>query len=270
MRDVKQCIENWWLIGPSGHGLVIVDAATGSGKSVLLPSEIQKHITGKLLAFNPSTIDTKNVCTSATCKSCFRMGGQRQGGASFSDSRAVFVTVGLAFKWYACQGTLFFTSYDGVFCDELHQMESDPKYAFLFELFMQIAKTRRFLIVGASATISSSLATKLDQFGASWVKCQERPYPLERNIVTVPTVRHLYEAIAHTACALLRRGKTCLIFLPGKTEIDLVQQKMVAMRVNAQWITALHADLEECDMEKALSKVDHPRSLGISAISVRA
>ena len=61
MRDVKQCIENWWLTGPSRHGFVIVDAATGSGKSVLLPSEIQKHITGKLLALNPSTIDTKNV-----------------------------------------------------------------------------------------------------------------------------------------------------------------------------------------------------------------
>ena len=245
----------------SGHGVVMFDAATGSGKSKLLPSEIQLHLRGKLLALNPSTLDTKNVCTGASCKSCYRMGGRRQGGDRFSESRVVFATVGLVAKWYASGGSRDFRVYDGVFCDEMHLMESDPRYALLWELFMDISKTRQFLIVGASSTITSSMKARLDQVDVRWVRCHERPYPLERYIVTVATVRLLYEAMAYTAATLLKRGQTLLIFLPGKHEIEQVRDTLVSLGVNAQWVTPLHADLEEHEMQKAMDIVDHPKAI---------
>ena len=62
-----------------GCQVMMVEAATGSGKSVLIPTESQKHIRRKLLVLNPSTIDTENVCQAAKCKSCYRMGGKRHG-----------------------------------------------------------------------------------------------------------------------------------------------------------------------------------------------
>ena len=83
--------------------VVTVRAATGSGKSILIPTEMQKYLglrrhgsQGKLLVLNPSTIDTANVCKAAKCTSCFRMGGNQKGGDPWGKSRVVFLTVGLA------------------------------------------------------------------------------------------------------------------------------------------------------------------------------
>ena len=60
--------------------LTTVQAATGSGKSMLIPTEMSKHIRHKLLVLNPSTIDTANVCKATRCTSCYRMGGNQRGG----------------------------------------------------------------------------------------------------------------------------------------------------------------------------------------------
>ena len=166
--------------------MMMVNASAGSGKSRLLPVEIQKFLEGKLLCLNPGTIDTKKVCAHARtlgCKACYRLGGRRSGGDPRKDSRIEFATVGLAHKWYSSSGTTLFDKFDGVFCDEFHEMESDPKYAALFEMFKQIAEKRAFRIVGASATMSTSLVTNVSKCtNVSWVKCHERPHPLERNI----------------------------------------------------------------------------------------
>ena len=51
--DAKQLMK-------SGRGVVMFDAPCGSGKSVLLPSEIRVHLHRKLLALNPSTTDPSN------------------------------------------------------------------------------------------------------------------------------------------------------------------------------------------------------------------
>ena len=80
---LTECIDR--CIGKSPMGILMVEAATGSGKSVVLPAMIQKHMEQvtcpsrkyrkcdysqwdrkhhwprKLLVLNPSTIDIRNV-----------------------------------------------------------------------------------------------------------------------------------------------------------------------------------------------------------------
>ena len=147
------------------------------------------------------------------------MGGRSKGGDAFVDSSIVFATVGLAAKWYATEGGEFLRHYDGVFCDEVGSIESDGQYALLWEVLRCESQQRWFLIVGVSATISFTMAQELRKIDAAWVCCRERRFPLERNLLQVSSLQLFYDAIVHIACALLRRGSSCLVFLPGKQEI---------------------------------------------------
>ena len=105
------------------------------------------------------------------------------------------------------------------FRDEVGSIESDGQYALLWEVLRRESQQRWFLIVGASATISPSMAQELRKIDAAWVCCRERRFPLERNLLQVSSLQLFYDAIVHIACALLRRGSSCLVFLPGKQEI---------------------------------------------------
>ena len=242
---LTECID--LCIGKSPMGILMVEAATGSGKSVVLPAMIQKYmeqVTGesrkyrkcdysqwdrkhhwprKLLVLNPSTIDIRNVYKAALDRdvpSCFRMGYKCQGReiAGVRDSsKIVFATVGIAAKWYACHGAKYFDEFGGVICDEMHKMESDVRYALLWELFLNIRQHRDFVLVGATATFSEQMTTQLRHLNCKWVHCAERRWPLQRFTVKVPN-RELYPAIVYTVRQLIRRDQTCLVFLPGKQE----------------------------------------------------
>ena len=248
--------------------LTTVHAASGSGKSMLIPTEMSKHIRHKLLVLNPSTIDTENVCNLATCPACFRIGGKRHGGVDYAEAKIVFVTVDLAAQWYTVHGILGFQDFDGVFCDDMHDMEFNPKYSMLWEVFRIIARNRDFLIVGASATFSDAMKKALDLLKTRWVRCQERPQPLERNIVTVFNVKQLYEAMAHMTAAIIERKESCLLFLPGKLEISDMQQTLTEKKgIPGTWISQLHADLGQNQIAEALNVVSHPKVILATSIA---
>ena len=278
---LTECID--LCIGKSPMGILMVEAATGSGKSVVLPAMIQKymeqvtcesrkyrkrdysrgdrkhHWPRKLLVLNPSTIDIRNVCKAAIDRdvpSCFRMGhkcrGREPGGVKRS-SKIVFATVGIAAKWYACHGAEYFDEFGGVICDEMHKMESDVRYALLWELFLNIRQHRDFVLVGATATFSEQMTTQLRHLNCKWVHCTERRWPLQRFTVKVRN-RELYPAIAYTVRQLILRHQTCLVFLPGKQEIKEVTALLVnAGGVHPTQVSELHAELNEDEKIRAMS-----------------
>ena len=51
------------------------------------------------------------------------------------------------------------------------------------------------------------------------------------------------------------------MFLPGKREIEDVREAMVSRGVDPQWVVAVHADLDDRDLDRALSEVDHPKAM---------
>jgi len=58
-----------------------------------------------------------------------------------------------------------------------------------------------------------------------------------------------------------------LIFLPGRAEIDTVQDKLTGMGIDKEWVAPLHADLNEGEMNKALSNVEHPKAILATSIA---
>ena len=72
-----------------------------------------------------------------------------------------------------------------VIFDEIDQMAVDPGYASLWDSARQVAEARHLLVIGASATYSSEMIAKLNDQGAEWIECLERPFSVEQFVLEV-------------------------------------------------------------------------------------
>jgi HrpA-like RNA helicase len=252
--ELRALLQDW-------SRLVVIDAATGTGKTRVVPSEIQHEVQGPVLALTTTTVDVESMQSQTKCPSHYRMGGGREGGAHIDDAKIFITTAGLAARWYASNGEQFLGRYKAVFFDELSQMEHDPMYALLWEVALQQRRTRRLVVVGAGATLSQCLKDRLDDLGAVWLHCHDRPYPVQRNLVSVPNMDLLYQAIAHIASLLFARRETSLIFLPGKLEIENVAERLRALGIPLDSIALFHAELDAAVLAKVRIATDHPRCI---------
>ena len=219
MGDLKAKIRD-------GYQTIMVHAAPASGKSRYLPDNVQPEIRGELLVLTPTTVDVVGMQSWTRCPSRYRTGLNKEGGAPRRSARIMFTTAGLASRWYASGGMYFLERYAGIIFDEMDRMEEDPEFALLWEVALNIQRRRWFLIVGASATFSVELRRKLEEVGAVWIRCTERPFPVENNVVVVPDEESRYRAANTMVERLLHRGLTILVFLPGKTEIASARESL--------------------------------------------
>ena len=213
----------------------------------------------KLLVVTTSRVDVRAMQENTRLPSCYRMGRHRRGGHRWKDSKIVVVTSGLLLKWYANEGEEALRSFDGIFFDEFHHMETDPEYALLWEVAVKVSKRRRLHIRGASATWSSYLKEKLAHRAPRWVECLERPHSVERYETTVSSTADMYSCATHLSMSLLRQGKASLVFLPGKWEISALTQKLVAAGIDPKKVVPFHAELDESQLEAVKRPTDYAR-----------
>mgnify|MGYP002176170074 CR=1 FL=1 len=91
--------------------VVVIHAATGSGKSKVLPSLLQRTLQRPLLCLVTSTVDVVDMFDHATVSASYCMGNGRRGrNHKLGDSQIVFATVGLVLRWYAQVGISFFAA----------------------------------------------------------------------------------------------------------------------------------------------------------------
>ena len=213
----------------------------------------------KLLVVTKSTVDVIGMKQYTRKPSCYRMGRKRQGGCPMYDANIVFVAGGLLLRWYAARGAEALYSYDGIFFDEMDQMEMNPEYALLWEVAVKVSSRRTLRISGASATFSSAMKRYLAHREAVWIECFERPYAVERYVAAVTSTAEMYSFVLHLSMSLLRRGLTSLVFLPGKGEISSVLEGLVGAGVDAEFVVPFHADLDDAQLDTAKRGADHAR-----------
>ena len=171
--------------------VIILDVATGTGESKVAPSEIQQGLASvdrnnaTLSVLTTLTIDVVDMHNESTVPSCYRMGGTRHGGVPLDRAWIVFATAGLAFQWYASEGTGFLRRYGCVFFDEVADAERSPEYAILWEVAHRISQTRSYplKLAAASATMSTRMKDVFDRLNARWIVCHSRPYVAERYVI---------------------------------------------------------------------------------------
>lgn len=243
-QDVKQTLA---------HSHLIVEAETGSGKSTRLPLWAMEQ--GKVLVVEPRRI----ACTSLAeflARSLGEKVGEKIGYAIklenrfTAESQVVFVTPGVALRWYA-ENEL--AEYSVVIVDEFHERRWDTD---LLVALLKQKQSHRTIIT--SATIEGEKLARY--FNAERLVASGRVYHVDiqhrrDDSRQLPDSRHLETRIKQEVIEQL--GETSgdiLVFLPGRKEIQQVRTALAPLCDTDDILVApLHA-----------SVTDHERSLAMT------
>ncbi len=229
---------------------LIVEAETGSGKSTCLPVWASEQ--GRVLVIEPRRI----ACTSLANYVAERHGepvGQSIGyaiklEAHFNpESKVVFVTPGVALRWYA-ENQL--TDFDIVIVDEFHERRWDTD---LLVALLKASPKQRLVLT--SATIEGE---KLARYlNADRLQAEGRNYQVSIEYRAsesrqLPEGRNLEHRVAKEVVdALVMAEGDILVFLPGRKEI----QQCAAMLSNIEevLVVPLHASVSDSQRTLALN-----------------
>jgi hypothetical protein len=143
--------------------------------------------------------------------------------------------------------------------DEIGDAEYNAEYALLWELAVRTQRRRPFSLLITSATISDQLLLALTSYQVNVIRCCKSPFDLTVMQITVSGATELYVTMARVAQRLLERGQTSLLFLPGKKEIELVQDHLKHGTVPEESMSILHADIDADVLHQRLQSAAHAR-----------
>ncbi|WP_117235413.1 helicase-related protein [Vibrio maerlii] len=232
------------------HNLV-VEAETGSGKSTCLPVWAKEH--GRVLVVEPRRI----ACTSLAHFLASQSGkplGQEVGYAIKLDVRCdentavVFVTPGVALRWYA-ENQL--SEFDIVMIDEFHERRWDT------DLLLSILnKHQSHRLIVTSATLQTQRIS--EYLDVEILKAKGRVFNVSRVHVAKDS-RYLpdYSSLVERVCQEVENRYTSingdiLVFLPGKKEIRQCRDRLNKLHGNLL-ILELHAGVNESQRKLALN-----------------
>ncbi len=229
---------------------VIVEAETGSGKSTCLP--IWAAEKGRVLVVEPRRI----ACTSLAEYLAVQRGEQVGQHIGYSiklancfdeQSQVVFVTPGVALRWYA-EDKL--ASFDIVMIDEFHERRWDTDL-----LVAMLKQQPRIRLVVTSATIEGDRLS--NYLNAPRLQAQGRVFDVQVEYRALesrhlPDSRNLAERVkTEVAYGLTMTRSDILVFLPGRKEIQQCQQ--ILSSFNDVIVVPLHASVSDSDRTVALN-----------------
>ncbi|MBA5761627.1 ATP-dependent RNA helicase [Vibrio sp. 404] len=235
---------------------LVVEAETGSGKSTRLP--LWAKDLGRVLVIEPRRI----ACTSLAQYLAEQHGeqvGQSIGYAIKLETRfqptsqIVFVTPGVALRWYS-ENQL--ADFDIIIVDEFHERRWDTDL--LVALFK---KHKQHRLVVTSATIEGE---KLARYiGANRLQAQGRNYQVSvihraNESRQLPDSRQLEQRIkVEVLQALESTHGDILVFLPGRKEITQCAQMLSGL--DGVLVAPLHASVTDTQRELALKQQELPK-----------
>ncbi|MGF1909890.1 DEAD/DEAH box helicase [Vibrio kasasachensis] len=229
---------------------LVVEAETGSGKSTRLPLWAKQQ--GRVLVIEPRRIACTSLAQFLAAQNREEV-GESIGYAiklekCFQEhSQIVFVTPGVALRWYA-ENRL--TDFDIVIVDEFHERRWDTDL--LVALFKRHGQHR---VVLTSATIEGD---KLANYiGAVRLQAEGRNYQVvitnrAKESRQLPDSRQLEQRIkTEVLRALETTHGDILVFLPGRKEISQCAQMLAG--IEGVLITPLHASVSDKQREQAMN-----------------
>lgn len=207
---------------------VLLNAATGAGKSTWLPLRLLEHVgeMGRILMLEPRRLAARNVAQRLAEQlgekpgetvGC-RMRAQRCVGPA---TRLEVVTGGILTRMLQQNPEL--TGISLVILDEFHErsLQADLALALLLDVQRGLRDDLKLLIMSATLDNARLQALLPD---APAIVSEGRLFPVERCYQTLPSHQRVDEAVASATVALLREESgSLLLFLPGVGEILRVQ-----------------------------------------------
>ena len=234
---------------------VVVEAPTGCGKSTRLPLWCKE--TGRVLVVEPRRLPCRSLASYVA-----RLDGTQPGeGVGFSirfegryseHSKIVFVTPGIALRWYKSSG---FREFDTVVLDEFHERRQDT------DLLAAILRGCDKGLVLTSATVEGDRLAKY--LSGTRLQAQSKLYTVEVQYTekdSLPRVKDLEKRVFDAVKKLLpvEDNGDILVFLPGKGEIQDVKSFLEKKGVQPD-IIPLHASVEQKIQDQALRSSNKSR-----------
>lgn len=207
---------------------LLVEAPTGSGKSLYIPWFLSKHCTGRVVVLQPRRIAALSLAQYSAKlhgEPCGKTIGYqfRQDTCKSAETRILFQTYG-NFLQELLHGKM---DAEWVIFDEYHERKSDMDLLFSYLLRLQTKDERREKNsdkVPRIAVMSAKL-NREEMENALGVKCLELGHPLYpvQILHQTPLAGSSLESEVVKALKSLYRSnvwKTTLVFLPGKAEIS--------------------------------------------------
>ncbi|MGY5452861.1 helicase-related protein [Agarivorans sp. MS3-6] len=218
---------------------LVVEAATGSGKSTRLPRWAAGL--GKVLVVQPRRIACEALASYVAEQvnlvgEPYRVGYSIRFHSTVRDNTNIaFVTPGIALRWLA-ENQL--SEYAVIIIDEFHERRWDS------DLLLALVKQTTIRVVVTSATLEG---TKLCEYlAAQPLKAAGREYPVSlsyeaRESHHLPDIQRICDAVQSAVNkAMAKDDGDILVFLPGRGEIQRCQASLE--HVDAE-VLALHATI---------------------------
>lgn len=219
--------------------VLLVQSATGSGKTVLTPKFLLHSLNyqGKLIITNPKTVPTKSAAEFAA--KCLdvpigeQVGYAYKGEKKIGDNTKLFyVTDGLVLAWL--QSDPLLSQYDGILVDEIHERSVQIEIL-LFNLKFVLKNRKDFKVILMSATIDpKQFMDYYKDFGIKQFEAKGESYqPIEEFFLDQPinklspsgeivSVDYIEKTVHHVMNEILIPNKQgdILVFMPGKADCD--------------------------------------------------
>lgn len=230
------------------RGPVVVEAPTGSGKSTRIPLWCAEQ--GRTLVIEPRRLACRALAQHLAALLDRPLGSEVGYAVRFDNaygpaSRVVFVTPGVALRWFAEDGLAGFSS---VMLDEFHERRWDTDL-----LLALLRRSGRHRLVLTSATLEGPrLAGYLS---ASHLRAEGRLHPVEVRYteeLELPRLAELAERVASAVRKALAETETgdILVFLPGRGEIESAARGLGTPE--GVDVVTLHGSISAAGQDRAL------------------
>ena len=236
-------------------GSVVVQAPTGTGKSTRLP--IWSLEAGRVLVVEPRRIVCRSLARYLASRQGVGLGGEIGFATRFEtrfdpDSQLIFVTPGIALRWYA-DGKL--SGYFTVILDEFHERRWD------MDLLLALLQADARRVVLTSATFAGRELAEYVQ-GTS-LTAEDPSYPVRTEYAeetALPGSKGLDQRVAKAVGQVLDRTPEgdVLIFLPGRGEIQAAKS-LLDKRLPPDRVIGLHASTDSATQDAVLAPSDRQR-----------
>ncbi len=231
------------------QGSVVVQAPTGTGKSTRLP--IWSLELGPVLVVEPRRIVCRSLARYLASTQGTDLGREIGFATRFeikfsSDSQLIFVTPGIALRWYADKKL---SEYSTIILDEFHERRWD------MDLLLALLRADARRVVLTSATFAGRKLAEYIQ-GTS-LTAEDPSYPVHTEYTqdtALPRSKNLDQRVAKAVEQVLKRTPEgdILVFLPGRGEIQAAKS-LLDKRLPPDRVISLHASTDTATQDAILA-----------------
>lgn len=243
----------------SSAPLTIIEAAPGTGKSTLIPLELLKHTTGKILLLEPRRVAAKSLAL-FLAKQLGESVGQTVGYRMRADSKVSsgtkleVITEGLLSRMLIDNPELPDVTH--ILFDEFHERSLQTDESLALSLNAQKLFRADLKLIIMSATLDPGKLKKIFP-DAPWVSVPGISFPVETHYLDKPD--RLEEGIFRGISRALKSAHgDILVFLPGRGEIERVKTKLLSEKIDSE-VIILTSETDSRDVFSLFQESAAPR-----------